>query len=151
MHWPCRCNRQVDRHACCSQSFDDRCRLFILDPTEKGVPNTILVLLCAQFNNGKYTPAQRELIIGCALVTSGPKKVLAWRADTDRSSYSIRMATTRSIIWKISMPKVSMSIIQKWVLIGYGSLFERFFCRRRWKWVLKNQWKSLGHRRATSM
>ena len=52
-----------------------RSPLLILDPTEKGVPTTILVLLCAQFNNGKYTPAQRDLIIGCALVTSGPKKV----------------------------------------------------------------------------
>jgi hypothetical protein len=47
----------------------------ILDPTEKGVPNNILVLLCAQSINGKYTPAQRELIIGCATVSSGPKKV----------------------------------------------------------------------------
>jgi len=46
-----------------------------LDPTEKGIPNNILVLLCAQFINGKYVPAQRELIIGCASVSNGPKKV----------------------------------------------------------------------------
>jgi hypothetical protein len=49
--------------------------MIILDPNEKGVPNNILVLLCAQFINGKYVPAQRELLIGCASVTSGPKKV----------------------------------------------------------------------------
>ena len=48
----------------------------ILDPTEKGIPNNILVLLCAQFINGKYAAAQRELIIGCAAISSGPKKVL---------------------------------------------------------------------------
>lgn len=48
----------------------------ILDPNEKGIPNNILVLLCAQFINGKYVPAQRELIIGCASISSGPKKVL---------------------------------------------------------------------------
>jgi len=47
----------------------------ILDPTEKGIPNNILVLLCAQFINGKYVAAQRELIIGCASTSSGPKKV----------------------------------------------------------------------------
>jgi len=47
----------------------------ILDPTEKGVPNNILVLLSAQFINGKYVTAQRELIIGCASASSGPKKV----------------------------------------------------------------------------
>ncbi|CAF2420187.1 unnamed protein product [Rotaria sp. Silwood2] len=45
-----------------------------IDPNEKGIPNNILVLLCAQFINGKYIPAQRELIIGCASVSSGPKK-----------------------------------------------------------------------------
>jgi len=47
----------------------------VLDPNEKGVPTNILVLLCAQFINGKYVAAQRELIIGCATVSSGPKKV----------------------------------------------------------------------------
>ncbi len=47
----------------------------ISDPNEKGVPNNILVLLCAQLINGKYVPAQRELIIGCASVGSGPKRV----------------------------------------------------------------------------
>ncbi|CAF0939241.1 unnamed protein product [Rotaria sordida] len=44
------------------------------DPNEKGIPNNILVVLCAQFINGKYVPAQRELIIGCASVSSGSKK-----------------------------------------------------------------------------
>ncbi|CAF4738514.1 unnamed protein product [Rotaria sp. Silwood1] len=44
------------------------------DPNEKGIPNNILVLLCAQFINGKYVPAQRELIVGCASISSGPKK-----------------------------------------------------------------------------
>jgi hypothetical protein len=47
----------------------------VLDPNEKGVPNNILVLLCAQLINGKYVPAQRELIIGCASVGSGSKRV----------------------------------------------------------------------------
>lgn len=47
----------------------------ILDPNEKGIPNNILVLLCSQFVNGKYAPAQRELIVGCASISSGPKKV----------------------------------------------------------------------------
>jgi hypothetical protein len=46
-----------------------------LDPNEKGVPTNILVLLSAQFINGKYVAAQRELIIGCASTSSGPKKV----------------------------------------------------------------------------
>lgn len=47
----------------------------ILDPNEKGIPNNILVVLCAQLINGKYVPGQRELIIGCAAVGSGPKRV----------------------------------------------------------------------------
>lgn len=46
-----------------------------VDPTEKGVPNNILVLLCAQYQNGKYVAAQRELTIGCAVVAAGSKKV----------------------------------------------------------------------------
>ncbi|CAF0802559.1 unnamed protein product [Adineta ricciae] len=44
-----------------------------IDPTEKGAPNNIVVLLCAQMANGKYVPAQRELMIGCA-ATSGTKR-----------------------------------------------------------------------------
>lgn len=46
-----------------------------VDPTEKGVPGNILVLLCAQYQNGKYIAAQRELTIGCAVVGAGSKKV----------------------------------------------------------------------------
>ncbi|CAF3845583.1 unnamed protein product [Rotaria magnacalcarata] len=44
------------------------------DPNEKGIPNNILVSLCAQSINGKYVAAQRELIIGCASSSVGSKK-----------------------------------------------------------------------------
>ncbi|CAF2035955.1 unnamed protein product [Rotaria magnacalcarata] len=44
------------------------------DPNEKGIPNNILVSLCAQSINGKYLAAQRELIIGCASSSVGSKK-----------------------------------------------------------------------------
>lgn len=50
--------------------------MHFVDPNEKGIPNNILVLLCAEFVNGKYVPAQRELTIGCATISSGPKKVI---------------------------------------------------------------------------
>jgi hypothetical protein len=39
------------------------------------------VVLCAQFINGKYVPAQRELIIGCASISGGPKKVLYFKYE----------------------------------------------------------------------
>lgn len=58
------------------EKYSDPTELIIVDPTEKGVASNILVLLCSQFVNGKYAPAQRELIVGCASTSSGPKKVL---------------------------------------------------------------------------
>jgi hypothetical protein len=51
-------------------------QLFFSDPNEKAMPNNIVVLLCAQMVQGKYVPAQRELMIGCAAVSSGSKRVL---------------------------------------------------------------------------
>lgn len=51
--------------------------MIIIDPTEKGIPNNILVVLCAQLVNGKYLPAQRELIVGCAAMSVGSKKVFS--------------------------------------------------------------------------
>ncbi|CAF1061896.1 unnamed protein product [Adineta steineri] len=45
-----------------------------IDPNEKGLPNNIVVILCAQMVNGKYVPAQRELMIGCAGITTGSKR-----------------------------------------------------------------------------
>ena len=68
-----RCKRQVWKG---SKNGFIRHELIFVDPNEKGVANNILVLLCSQFINGKYTPAQRELIVGCASTSSGPKKVL---------------------------------------------------------------------------
>lgn len=73
--------------------------MFILDPTEKGVASNILVLLCSQFVNGKYTPAQRELIVGCASTSSGPKKVMKNTFENRlHSIFSFRMVIIHLII-----------------------------------------------------
>ena len=91
-----KCKRQVGENL--NNAFI-RQRLIILDPTEKGVASNILVLLCSQFVNGKYTPAQRELIIGCASTSSGPKKVRKnIYQNHSNSTFFFRMVITHSII-----------------------------------------------------